>query len=144
MGWWLGGGIIESLLLHTRYLRHWTQGVWDIFHASPDRVRQDLKYLSEVFCITCACGRIKFEEVLLCLHIYDTYSRSQWPRGVRRGFTAARLLELRARIPPEARMSLSCDCRLLSVRGLSRRDNHSSRGVLPNVICRNECEQRTS
>ena len=36
----------------------------------------------------------------------------------RRGFAAARLLELWVRIPLGAWMSVSCDCRVLSGRGL--------------------------
>jgi len=46
--------------------------VCDIFHASPDRVRQDLNYLSGPFYVTFASERIKFEEVLFCRRIYDT------------------------------------------------------------------------
>ena len=44
--------------------------------------------------------------------------RSQWPRGLRRVTAAARLLGLRARIPPRAWMSVSCDCCVLSGRGI--------------------------
>jgi hypothetical protein len=44
--------------------------------------------------------------------------RSQWPRGLRRGSEAARLLGLWVRIPPEAWMSVSCECCVLSGRGL--------------------------
>jgi hypothetical protein len=44
--------------------------------------------------------------------------RSQWPLGLRRGSTAARLLGLWVRIPPRARMSVSCECCVLSGRGL--------------------------
>jgi hypothetical protein len=40
------------------------------------------------------------------------------PRGLRRGFAAARLLGLRVRIPPVALRSVSCDCSVLSDRGL--------------------------
>jgi hypothetical protein len=36
--------------------------------------------------------------------------RSQWPRGLRRGSTAAHLLGLWVRIPPRAWMSVSCEC----------------------------------
>ena len=35
-----------------------------------------------------------------------TYCRSQWPRGLRRGFATSRLLRLWVRIPPGAWMSL--------------------------------------
>jgi hypothetical protein len=42
----------------------------------------------------------------------------QWPRGLRHGSPAVRVLGLRVRIPPEAWMSVSCDCCVLSGRGL--------------------------
>ena len=45
-------------------------------------------------------------------------SRSQWPRGLVRRSTAARLLRLWVRIPPEAWMSVCCECCVLSGRGL--------------------------
>jgi hypothetical protein len=45
-------------------------------------------------------------------------SRSQWPRGLRRGSLAVRLLELRVRIPLETWMSVSCERYMLSGRGL--------------------------
>jgi hypothetical protein len=44
--------------------------------------------------------------------------RSQWPRGVRRGPAAARLLGLWFRIPPGAWMCVSFECCVLSGRGL--------------------------
>ena len=44
--------------------------------------------------------------------------RSQWPRGLRRRSTAARLLRSWVRIPPRAWMSLCCECCVLSGRGL--------------------------
>jgi hypothetical protein len=43
--------------------------------------------------------------------------RSQWPRGLRRGSTAARLLRCWVRIHPEAWMSVCCKC-VLSAKGL--------------------------
>jgi hypothetical protein len=46
------------------------------------------------------------------------FSRSQWPRGQRRRSATARLPCLRLRIPPEAWMSVSCDCCVLSGRVL--------------------------
>ena len=45
-------------------------------------------------------------------------SRSQWPRGLRRRSTAARLLRLWVRIPPGAWMFVCCACCMLSGRGL--------------------------
>jgi hypothetical protein len=44
--------------------------------------------------------------------------RSHWPRGLRRGSTAACLLGLWVRIPPRAWMSVSCECCVLSGRGI--------------------------
>jgi len=44
--------------------------------------------------------------------------RSKWPCGQRRRSSAARLLRLWVRIPPEAWMSVCCDCFVLSGRGL--------------------------
>jgi hypothetical protein len=45
-------------------------------------------------------------------------SRSQWPRGLMRGSLAARLLGSWVRIPPGAWMSVTCECCVLSGRGL--------------------------
>ena len=44
--------------------------------------------------------------------------RSQWPRGLRRRSAVARLLRLWVRIPPEARISVCCECCVLSGIGL--------------------------
>ena len=44
--------------------------------------------------------------------------RSLWPRGLRPGSTAVRLLGLQVRIPPRAWMSVCCECCVLSGRGL--------------------------
>ena len=48
----------------------------------------------------------------------NTVRRSQWPNGLRRGSTAARLLKLRVRIPSGAWMSLYCECCVLPGRRL--------------------------
>jgi hypothetical protein len=44
--------------------------------------------------------------------------RSQWPRGLRRRSSAARLLSLWVLIPPSAWMFVCCECCVLSGRGL--------------------------
>ena len=44
--------------------------------------------------------------------------RSQWPRGLRRRFAAARLLRLWVRIQPRAWMFVCWECCVLSGRGL--------------------------
>jgi hypothetical protein len=46
------------------------------------------------------------------------YFLRQWPRGLRHGSAAARLLGFWVRIPPGACIFASCDCCVLSVRGL--------------------------
>ena len=46
-----------------------------------------------------------------------THGRSQWPRGLRLGFAAARLLGLWDQISPGAWMSVCCECCALSGRG---------------------------
>ena len=56
-------------------------------------------------------------------HVEDTIiklklCRSQWPRGLRRRSTTARLLGLWVRIPPEAWIFVCCMCFVLSGRGL--------------------------
>ena len=51
-------------------------------------------------------------------NIQHIYSRSQWPRGLRRRSAAARLLRSWVRIPPGAWMFVCCECRVLSGRGL--------------------------
>ena len=57
--------------------------------------------------------------------------RSQWSRG----FAAARLLGLRVRIPPEnGCLSLSGIVCVVGLKSLRRAD-HSSRGLLQNVVC---------
>ena len=55
---------------------------------------------------------------------------SWWQSGLRPKSAAAGLLELWVRIPPGARMAVSCEF-CLSL----RRADHSSRGILPSVAC---------
>ena len=47
--------------------------------------------------------------------------RFRWPLGLLLGSTAVRLLALRARIPPGARIFVRCECCVSSGRGLSAR-----------------------
>jgi hypothetical protein len=59
--------------------------------------------------------------LLMNVHIVNEctyYCWSQWPRGLRRGSAAARLLGLWVRIPQQAWMSVCCECCVLSGRGL--------------------------
>jgi hypothetical protein len=55
---------------------------------------------------------------ILLTEAISTDRRSQWPRGLRRGCAVAPLLGLWARIPREAWISVSCECCVLSGRGL--------------------------
>jgi hypothetical protein len=50
--------------------------------------------------------------------LYTAPSRSQWPRGLRRRSAVACLLRLWVRILAGARMSVCCECCVLSGRGL--------------------------
>ena len=47
------------------------------------------------------------------LWCYGHNGRSQWPRGLRRGSAAARLLRLWVRIPPGTWMFVCCECCVL-------------------------------
>ena len=55
---------------------------------------------------------------LLIVILQASVCRSHWSRGLRHGSAATRLLRLRVRIPPGAWMSVSCECCVLSDRGL--------------------------
>jgi len=68
-------------------------------------------------------------------------SRSQWPCGLRRGSAAACLLGFWVRNPPGAWMTVFlCVVRQRSL----RRVDHSFWGVLPTVVCLNECGRESS
>jgi hypothetical protein len=49
---------------------------------------------------------------------HSQFHRSKWSRGLRRGSATARLLGLRVQIPPGTWMSVTCECCVLSGRGL--------------------------
>jgi len=59
----------------------------------------------------------------------------QWPRCLRRGSAAVRLLGLRVRIPPESWLSVCCECCVLSGRCLCVRLITYPGGVLRSVVC---------
>jgi hypothetical protein len=93
---------------------------------------QSILSSSCVLVLDCLC-------VCLCVYV----CRPQWPRGLRRGSAAARLLRFWVRIPPWAWMSVYCECCVLSGRslcdGLITRPEESYR--LWRVVV---CEQETS
>ena len=50
--------------------------------------------------------------------MFEFLCQSQWPRGLRRRSSAARLLRSWVRIPPGAWMFVYCECCVFSSRGL--------------------------
>ena len=68
-----------------------------------------------------ACCVSRLLNSTLCPKLYvvmRTNGRSQWPRGLRRRSTAARLLRSWVRIPPGSWKFVCCECCVLSGRGL--------------------------
>jgi hypothetical protein len=78
------------------------------------------KSLVIISCISIIVIFLKISDSLLYILIRwgKVIYRSQWPRGLTRGFTAARLLGVWVRIPPGAWISVSCECCVLSGTGL--------------------------
>jgi len=72
-------------------------------------------YIFLLLCMFCSVLSILFHCAVLCT---VCVCRSQWPRGLRRRSTAARLLRSWVRIPPGAWMFVCCECSVLSGRGL--------------------------
>jgi len=69
-------------------------------------------YLGEKLHMICNCN-----EVYIYMKCIFSESQSQWPRCLKRRSEAARLLRMWVRIPPGARMSVSCECCVLSGTG---------------------------
>jgi hypothetical protein len=80
--------------------------------------------------------------ILLLLLLLLLLRRSQWPRGLKRGSTAARLLGSWVWIPPGAWMSVCCECCVLSGRclcdGLITRPEESYRLWCVSNVCDHE------
>jgi hypothetical protein len=66
-------------------------------------------------------------------------NRSQWPRGLRRVYAAAYLSGLRVRITP-GHVYLSVVSAVCYQVEVSVTADHSSRGVLPSLVCLTECD----
>ena len=62
-----------------------------------------------------------FRVVVHGKRVIRLFCQSHWPRDLKRGFTATRFLEIRVRIPPRARKSVSSECCVFSSRGLRDR-----------------------
>ena len=81
--------------------------VWDIFH------------ICEYWKVAPLESSVDWQQIKrpdFVNYILET-SRSQWPRGLRRRYAAARLLRSWVRTPPRAWMFVLCECCVLSVRG---------------------------
>jgi hypothetical protein len=76
------------------------------------------KTIAKLIVVFCTFYSLKLWHLHLFLWRNILNRRSQWPRNLRRRSAAARLLELWVRIPPEARISVCCECCVLSGRGL--------------------------
>jgi hypothetical protein len=95
---------------------------------------------------TCSCVAINWIVVLagrtmhLSILIFK-HSRSRWPCGLRCRSAAARLLGLRVRVSPGAWMSFSCECCLLSGRGLCDGPISHPGESYRMCVCVIECDQ---
>ena len=83
----------------------------------------ETKSTYENVCQTCdkllvTGGRDVINLWLYCYATVHQRCRSQWPRDLRRGSAAARLLRLWVRIPPGVWMFVCCECCVLAGRGL--------------------------
>ena len=85
--------------------------MWTILTLSKNLLRSSV-YKS--YSIGVSLLRIYSKYCIFCIY----QCRSQWPRGLRRRSSAARLLRLWVRIPPEAWMFAYCEYCVLSGRGL--------------------------
>jgi hypothetical protein len=63
-------------------------------------------------------GTVRYLNVLIDT-CREVTRRTQWPRGLRRGSAAGRLLGFRVRIPPMVWMFVSCECCVLPGRDFS-------------------------
>ena len=81
---------------------------------STGKRRERLKKIDHIKSLAECCG---WNNSFLVL-VISRLCRSQWPRGLRRGSAAARLLGLWVRIPPGAWKFVCCECCVLSGRGL--------------------------
>jgi hypothetical protein len=90
----------------------------DVIYTAVEAWNQTLqricsvRHRGEVYAYQEACHRCTVTVT------YCNILTNQWPRRLRRGLAAARLLVLWVRIPPGAWMSVSCECCVLSGRGL--------------------------
>ena len=89
-------------------------GQFTIIRSSLQKLRNTVHEVQ----ITFVSYGIPYYMNVLFLITNQTHCRSQWPRGLRRRSTAARLLLSWVRIPPRAWMFVCCECCVLSGRGL--------------------------
>ena len=84
----------------------------------PDRPSSDWSKVKEYAVSYTAVGYIKEHRWEWELDSLYVRIGSWWPRVLKRGSAAARLLGLRVQIPPGPWKSVSCECCVLSGRGL--------------------------
>jgi hypothetical protein len=101
---WLGPVVQAALkTLYAVFLRSQTQSrIW----------------LTHLLLTRKVAGSFLTEETNILVALSPGNNRSQWLRSLRRGSAAFRLLGLQVRIPSTAWMSASCECCVLSGRGL--------------------------
>ena len=99
-------------------------------HSFIQRTCYRIFYLLSIFKFACL-------SIIFKIYVTIVYSwrRCQWPSGLRRGSAATRLLGLLVRIPPGACMFVCCECCVFVRQRSLRRAHHSSRGVVPTVLC---------
>ena len=106
--------------------------------SHPQVTKYKLFYLRKLYRISWnRIYRNKIQRDLVEFYSYiSDFSRSQWPRGLRRRSAAARLLGLWVRFPLGAYLSVRCDCCFVVKHRSLRRADHSSRGVLSTLVRR--------
>ena len=97
--------------------------VWDCITETVSVFIRFKYWLLNVLRVSPLQFMLQISEVfnLIFLALLTRFCWSQWPRGLRCGSAAARLLRLWVRIPPGPRMFVCCDCCVLSGRGLCDR-----------------------
>ena len=105
-----------------RLLRNPNPKVHYIFHA--------VMSWAELFTL---CLRQVCFNIILVLPF--TACRSRWPRRIRHGSAAALVLELRVWIPPRTWTCVSCECCVLSSKGLCDGPITYPEESLPSVVC---------
>jgi len=95
------------------FTSHVSLGVYRVFHFCMNFLIFLIRFSHTKACRS--YRSVRNDTIFFLIYVYN---RSQWPRGLRRRSTAARLLGLWVRILPVAWMFVCCECCVLSGRGL--------------------------